>query len=78
MDIAIHWGILRHLRDELRANAAVLMTAIALDLLVLFALLWFKLQSDPFIVWCSAIGLVAIFAGEWGYLRGYRRVSDGR
>ena len=78
MDIAIHWGILRHLRDELHANAAVLMTAIGLDLLVLFALLWVKFQSDPFIVWFSAIGLVAIFAGEWGYLRGYRRVSGGR
>eukprot|EP00752_Nemacystus_decipiens_P013682 g12135.t1 len=39
MDMAIHWGILRKIREEVEAKAWVLITALALDAAVLAALL---------------------------------------
>lgn len=69
MDIAIHWGVLRHLRKEVEASAAILITAIALDVVVLGAFLWVKAQSDMLVIWASLVGLVIIFAGERLFLR---------
>lgn len=69
MDIAIHWGVLRHLRKEVKANAAILITAILLDVIVLGAFLWVKAQSDMLVIWTSLVGLVVIFAGERLFLR---------
>jgi amino acid transporter len=64
MDIAIHWGVLRHLRKEIGANPIVLVSAIVLDTVVLGAFLVVKAQSDPLVLYVSAVGLVLIFAGE--------------
>ena len=47
MDIGIHWGILRNLRKEIKANAAIIVIAIILDLIVLGAFLkWFLKKTD--------------------------------
>lgn len=64
MDVVIHWGVLRRLRKEVKANAAILITAIILDVIVLGAFLWVKAQSDMLVIWASLIGLVLIFGGE--------------
>ncbi len=72
MDIAIHWGVLRHLRKEVKANAAILITAIILDVIVLGAFLWVKAQSDMLVIWASLIGLVLIFAGERIFIHQYQ------
>ena len=72
MDIAIHWGVLRHLRKEVKANAAILITAIILDVIVLGAFLWIKAQSDMLVIWASLIGLVLIFAGERIFIHQYQ------
>jgi amino acid transporter len=72
MDIAIHWGVLRHLRKEVEANAAILITAIVLDVIVLGAFLWVKAQSDMLVIWASLIGLVFIFAGERIFIHQYK------
>ena len=64
MDIVIHWGVLRRLRKEIKANAGILITAIILDVVVLGAFLWVKTQSDVLVIWASLIGLVLIFGGE--------------
>lgn len=69
MDIAIHWGVLRHLRKEVEANAAILITAIVLDVVVLGAFLWVKAQSDMLVIWASLAGLIIIFVGERLFLR---------
>lgn len=63
MDIAIHWGILKYLREDVDAKAWVLMSAIILDALVLIAFLIIKGQSDPIIILIAfvAIGLIFIF-----------------
>lgn len=68
MDIAIHWGIYRHHRQEIGANGAVLITAIFLDVVVLGALLVVKGQSDPMVLAVSSVGLILIFLGERWFL----------
>lgn len=63
MDIVIHWGVFRYLRKEVKANAAILIAAILLDVIVLGVLLWVKAQSDMLAIWASLLGLVLIFGG---------------
>lgn len=69
MDIAVHWGILRHLRKEIRANAVILVTAIVLDAVVLGALLIIKANTDALVIYAAVVGMAIIFAGERLFLR---------
>jgi len=69
MDIAVQWGVFRHLRKEINANPAILISAMALDGLILGALLLSKLTHDPFILIVSATGIALIFGGEKLFLR---------
>jgi amino acid transporter len=69
MDIGIHWGVFKHLRKDVKANAAILITAIVLDVIILISFLWVKVQSDMLVVWASLIGLAAIFIGEKYFLK---------
>ena len=69
MDMAIHWGVLRHVRKEIGANAGVLIAALVMDAAVLAAFLWVKGGSDPLILGIAGVGLLVIFGGEWLYLR---------
>lgn len=75
MDIAIHWGLLRKLRDEIDANPLVLVTAIVLDAVVLVALLVVK-GSDVVLLGVTAAAFVAIFAGEWWFLAWSQDASE--
>ncbi len=68
MDIALHWGVYRHLRNDLGANRFILITAMTADIVVLVALLMVKGSSDPLILVVSAIGLILIFGGEKWFL----------
>lgn len=69
MDIAIHWGVFKHLRKKIGANPAILISAIVLDLVVLGAFLWVKMRSDMLVIWASLIGLTLIFIGEKFFLK---------
>lgn len=69
MDIGIHWGVLRYLREEVGAQPVILISAMVLDVVVLGAFLAIKVQTDILIVVVALIGLVAVFAGEWLFLR---------
>lgn len=64
MDIAIHWGVLRHVREEVEARAWVVSTAIVLDLAILGGFLAVKLQTDRLVLYAAGIGLAVIFFGE--------------
>lgn len=68
MDIVIHWGVFRRLRHEVLAKPWVLITAIALDVLILGVFGAMKLQSDPLIVVIAVGGIVAVFIYERIYL----------
>ncbi|MGE4579562.1 MAG: APC family permease [Desulfuromonadales bacterium] len=64
MDVAIHWGILRYLRQDIEAKAWVLITAIALDLVVLAGFVWFKLKTDALVVGVAAVAMILILVAE--------------
>lgn len=75
MDIAVHWGVLRHLRADVGARAWVLMCAIVLDAAALAAFLLIKGQADPAIVGMALVAIAAIFVFERGFLS--RQHGDG-
>jgi len=68
MDIIIHWGVYRHLREDVGARASVLLTAMMLDIVVLGAFLAMKSQSDPLIIVIALAGITVTFAFERFYL----------
>jgi amino acid transporter len=76
MDIGIHWGVLRYLHEEVGAKPLILITAIVLDIVVLAAFLMIKVQTDILIVVVALIGLAAVFAGEWLFLRSRPQSQD--
>lgn len=76
MDIAVHWGILRRLRNEVGANPAVLVTAILLDVAVLGALLIVKAKTDMLVIYAAVVGILLIFAGERLFLRAKAQEAD--
>ncbi len=69
MDIGIHWGVLRHLREEVHANALILVSAITFDVVILGSFLMMKASTDPLIVIIAVAVLVLVFLLEWLFLR---------
>ncbi len=69
MDILVHLGLLRSLRDEVRAHAAIVAIAVLLDGVVMVAFGWMRLQSDPLIVAVSVAVAGSLFAGSAWFLR---------
>lgn len=69
MDIAVQWGVLRYLADDIAANKVIVGAAIALDSVVLVALLVVKAATDPLVIYAAVIGLALIFIGERLFLR---------
>jgi amino acid transporter len=74
MDMIVQWGVMRHVRHEVKANAAILITAIVFDLVVLAAFLWLKGQADPLILWIAGSSIAAVFAFESLFLKSRRDV----
>lgn len=68
MDIIIHYGVLKHLRKEIKPNIAIVSTAIVLDLTVLITFLWVKASSDLLVVIVSFVMMILIYAGEKWFL----------
>lgn len=68
MDIAVHWGVLRYVREEVQARSWVPIIAIALDAAILAAFLWMKATSDPLVIWVSIAAMAFIFIGERWFL----------
>ncbi|NNC81377.1 MAG: APC family permease [Acidimicrobiales bacterium] len=69
MDIAIHWGLLRHLRTRIDVNPAIVATAIALDVVVLAAFLWVKASADILIIYVSLASIAVIVVAERLFMR---------
>ena len=68
MDIIIHVGVFRHLRHEIAARGWVLLTAIALDAVVLMVFAASKWQSDTLIVGLGLTFMALVFVFEWAFL----------
>jgi amino acid transporter len=69
MDIAIHWGVLRHLRVEIQANPVIPVIAIILDLIVLGGFFWVKGVSDPLVLVVAVAVMAVILITEFFFLR---------
>jgi amino acid transporter len=69
MDLAVHWGVLRHLRTSVQASLPVVLTALVIDLAVLAGLVATKLQHDPIIVMVAVAIMVGVFVLERVFLR---------
>ncbi|MBM7619635.1 amino acid transporter [Bacillus tianshenii] len=69
MDIIIHWGVFKHLREKVGPNPAIVLSALILDVVVLGAFISVKISTDPLIVVLSIIFMILIFAGERLFLR---------
>ena len=68
MDLTVHVGVLRHLREEVNAKTWVLLTAIGLDVVVLATFLVMKTTTDPAIVLIGLVGMGLVFLGERVFL----------
>ncbi|MCB0665489.1 MAG: APC family permease [Saprospiraceae bacterium] len=68
MDMMIHYGLLRSLNDEVKANPAIVVTAIILDLVVLIAFLWVKGTQDTLILFVAAGLILSLFLVERWFL----------
>ena len=64
MDIAIHWGLFRHLKNEVNFRPIIPLIAIVLDIAVLAAFLYIKYLNDPLVLIVAAIGIVLILVAE--------------
>lgn len=69
MDIAIHWGIFKHLRKQVHANAAILLAAIAMDAVVLAAFCYRKLMTDPGVLAVAGSVMILILLVEVLFIR---------
>ncbi len=76
MDIAVHWGVYRYLREEINANGVILITAIVFDVVVLSAFLMVKASTDMTVIYAALIGVLLVFLGERFFLR--QPVSDDK
>lgn len=69
MDIAIQWGVLRYLRDDIKANAVMPSISILLNLLALGGFVWVKVHTDPFVIGVAFITMLGILITEWVFLK---------
>ncbi|PCC24638.1 amino acid permease [Glutamicibacter sp. BW78] len=76
MDIAVHWGLLRHLRNRVAFKAPIVVSAIVLDITVLGAFVWVKASTDALSLYAAAGGVILIILGERLYMRSHTR-PDG-
>jgi len=68
MDMIVHWGVFKHLRNKVKANSGIVLTALILDAIVLLAFVWVKAVNDFLIVFVSILFILLIFIGEHLFL----------
>lgn len=64
MDIAVQWGVIRHLREKIHAVRWLPVLTIVLDLAILIPFTILKIQDDPLTVVVAAAVAAAIFLGQ--------------
>jgi amino acid transporter len=64
MDIAIHWGLLRHLLKDAKAKPLIPICAILLDVVILGAFIRLRLADDPLVVVVALVGFAAILIAQ--------------
>lgn len=69
MDMIIHWGVFKHLREKVRANPYIVLSAFILDGIILLAFIWVKWISDPLIILVSIITTIIVFISLHFFLK---------
>ncbi|MFG6118753.1 APC family permease [Thalassobacillus sp. B23F22_16] len=77
MDMIVHWGVYKHLREKVNASTGVVLTALILDAIVLGAFLWVKLTTDLLVVAVSVGFIILIFIGERWFLNNAAPEEEG-
>jgi len=76
MDIAIHWGVFRHLRKEIKASGTMLLTAIILDIVVLGTFIIVKYEQDITVIYAALSGVLFIVIGEIMFLKKFKHEEN--
>jgi len=71
MDIAIHWGLFRHLKKDVKFQPIIPLIAIVMDIAVLVAFLYLKYLNDPMVLIVAAIGIILIFVAERLFMKSH-------
>lgn len=71
MDIAIHWGLFRYLKKEVKFNPVIPIIAILMDVIILSAFIYMKYLNDPFVLIVSAIGIILIFLSQYIFMKSH-------
>jgi amino acid transporter len=69
MDIIVHWGVLRNLKNKIDFKPWVVISALVLDFVVLFAFVWIKIEKDPLLIGIAVGSILLIFFGEKWFLK---------
>ncbi len=77
MDIAVHWGLVRHLRGTLDFNPIFPIVAIIVDVVILTTFVLLKLETDPLVIVVSVIGFVIIIVAQKLFMKSHTG-SDGK
>tara|TARA_R110002126_G_scaffold169359_4_gene318288 strand:+ start:3609 stop:4958 length:1350 start_codon:yes stop_codon:yes gene_type:complete len=64
MDIAVHWGLFRYLRKEVKLNPVIPLIAIIMDIAILSAFLYIRYLNDPFVLIVALAAIVLIIIAE--------------
>ncbi len=64
MDIAIHWGLFRHLRGQIEFRPFITLTAILFDTVILTAFFVLKSRSDPLVVIIAVSGILIVLVTQ--------------
>lgn len=70
IDIIIHLGVLRHMKEKVKANPAIVISAIVLNAVVLISFIWVKVQTNLTVIIVSVAFIGISFFGEKIFLRG--------
>ena len=71
MDIAIHWGLFRFLKKEVKFNPVIPILAIVMDVIILLAFIYLKYINDPFVLIVAGIGIILIFLFQFLFMKSH-------
>jgi L-asparagine transporter-like permease len=69
MDIAVHWGLLKFMRKEIRFNPVVPLLALLFDAVILIAFMVLKFKNDPLVLIVSFAGIIIVIISERLFMR---------
>ena len=71
MDIAIHWGLFRYLKKEVKFNPIIPIIAIVMDIVILSAFIYLKYVNDPFVLVVAGIGIALVFLFQFLFMKSH-------